>query len=152
MTPFVNDWPFKPIPARDRGRRESKLVMSEGEDENESKDMDSYDEKHISDDDVDVWKPLWSDCAVGKFAILRCEIGTPSKFGVCVVKYECKFNDKYWICKYSNIELFVQLIKLFNQNRYVNCTFDIFFICILSARFNLHVYIMFRVLSIFINT
>ena len=117
MTPFVNDWPFKPIPVRDRGRRESKSVISEGEDENESKNTDDYDEKHISDDDVDVWKPLWSDCAVGRFAVLRCEMGTPSKFGVCVVKVVQKDDEilngeypvrklhgKEYLCTLSNIE------------------------------------------------
>ena len=33
-----------------------------------------------------VWGPPWSECEVGKFVVLRCEIGTPSKFGVCVIK------------------------------------------------------------------
>ena len=117
MTPFINDWPFKPIQANDRGRRESKSVISEGEDEDDSINMGDYDEKHTEVDDDAVWGPPWSDCAVGKFAVLRCEIGTPSKFGVCVIKviqkdaeilnglYPVrKLYGKEYLCTLSNIE------------------------------------------------
>ena len=117
MLPFVNDWPFKTIPARDRGRRESKSVLSEGEDEDVVAYMDEYDEKHTEVDDSPVWGPPWSDCVVGKFAILRCEIGTPSKFGVCVIKVIQKYDEiltglypvrilrgKEYLCTLSNIE------------------------------------------------
>jgi hypothetical protein len=117
MTPFINDWPFKPIQGKERGRRESKSVISEGEDEDDSVNMSDYDEKHTAVDDDAVWGPPWSDCVVGKFAVLRCEIGTPSKFGVCVIKVVQKdaeiLNGEYpvrklygkeYLCTLSNIE------------------------------------------------
>ena len=118
MTPFVNDWPFNPIPDGGRMRRESKSAEDDEEKKHDGGGMDDDDENESDNDNNWVEGPPWNECEVGKFAVIRCEIGTPSKFGICVVKVvqkdqeiltdvfpKRKLYGKEYLCTQSNIEL-----------------------------------------------
>ena len=118
MSPHLNDWPFQSIDGGDEGKSEGKQ-HSRNNMENVDDDMYSMDGKHGESDVDDVsWGPPWTECVVGCFAVIRCEIGAPPQSGICVVKVTRKDDEnlagpypvrllegKEYLCTVSNVQM-----------------------------------------------
>lgn len=118
MSPHLPDWPFEPDhgsnDADNDGKQSNRnTVVNEGD------EMFSMDTKHDDSDFDDIcWGPPWTECSVGRFAVIRCEIGAPPEFGICVVKVTRKDEEnlsgsypvrilegKEYLCTVSNVQM-----------------------------------------------
>lgn len=116
MGPHVNDWPFEPTSDSDVEEDESKVPLDDSHSDDQNSSMEYEDRKHGDADSEKVWGPPWTECVVGRFAVLRCLIGVPPTVGICVVKITRKdaedlsglypvriLEGREYLCTHSNI-------------------------------------------------
>ena len=95
LKPHMNDWPFAPQHNDDSDDDDEGHMIEDGEVDNvSSPSRRNRNERKTADVD-EVWGPPWEECAVGRFAVVRCKIGTPPLFGVCVIKVSSKADEVF---------------------------------------------------------